>query len=165
MKAFIEASRRLRADYQPGLWIGAIRPAFGAGEVEQDGRIERYPPHYLVALWPPLPAAHPVLPRWPAVAAIASPDGQAALLELMRHVPADARVWLADEAVDWALVADIVRLSDRHLAPYHHRELERFIAARRAEDAARIRAEYSDIDAGFQALKRRLLPPQEGGAG
>ena len=42
MKAFIEASRRLRADYQPGLWIGAIRPAFGAGEVEQDGRIERY---------------------------------------------------------------------------------------------------------------------------
>ena len=163
MNAFVQATRRLRADHEPGLWVGAIRQAFGEGEIVLAERIERYPPHYLVALWEPLAEGVPVLPRWPAVAAIASPDSQAALVQLMRHVPADSRVWLARETIDWALVAEIVRLSDRNLAPYHHVELERFIAERRREDEAHIRAAYTDRDEGYEAMKRRLFPPQDAG--
>lgn len=161
MNAFVQATHRLRADYTPGLWIGAIRPVFGEGEIVLAERIDRYPPHYLVALWEPLAAGVPVLPRWPAVAAIASPDSRAALLQLMSHVPGEGKVWLAHEAIDWVLVAEIVRMTDRNLAPYHHVELERFVAERRREDEAYIRAAYCDRDAGFEALKHSLLTPKD----
>ncbi|MFX9104973.1 hypothetical protein ABTN48_19245, partial [Acinetobacter baumannii] len=82
-----------------------------------------------------------VLARWPALAASASPDSEAALLELVAHLPAGARVWLADEAVDWALIAEIVLRTDRNLAAYHRIELQRFIGRCRADDEKRIAAE------------------------
>lgn len=163
MNAFVQATRRLRADYAPGVWVGAIRQVFGEGEIVQAERIERYPPHYLVAVWQPLAVGAPVLPRWPEVAAIASPDSQAALVLLMRHVPGEGRLWLAHETIDWVLVADIVRLTDRNLAPYHHVELERFIADRRREDEAHIRTSYTDRDEGYEAMKRQLFEPKEPG--
>jgi len=153
MKAFAQAARRLARQWAPGLWIGAIRQAF---EAEQQGD-ELLPPHWLVALWEPLPEAKPLLPRWPAVAAIAPRSSEQALLELMRHVPEGARVWLADEIIDWALVAQIVLESDRHLEDYHRRGLAAFIRAQREADSAVIAQAYSDRDPGFEAMKRRLL--------
>lgn len=170
MSAFTDATRRLVPGWSGGVWIGAIRRAFddaadgggeGAGDASQRPGLGPLPPHYLVALWEPPDPARPVLPRWPAVAAIASPDSQAALLELVRHLPATARVWLADEAVDWALVAEIVRRTDRHLTLAHHVGLERFIEAERQAEAERIAAEYTDRDAGFEAFKRHLHLPDE----
>jgi hypothetical protein len=153
MTAFAQAARRLARHWAPGLWIGAIRQAFDA-QSEGD---EHLPPHWLVALWEPLPEAKPLLPRWPAVAAIAPRSSEQALLELMRHVPAGQRVWLADEAIDWSLVAQIVLDSDRHLEAYHRRGLAAFIRRQREADAATIAQTYSDRDAGFEAMKRRLL--------
>jgi hypothetical protein len=153
MTAFVQAARRLSRQWAPGLWIGAIRQAFGA---ERQGD-ELLPPHWLVALWEPLPEGKPLLPRWPAVAAIAPRSSEQALLELMRHVPEGARVWLADEAVDWALIAQIVLESDRHLEDYHRRGLAAFIGTQREADRAEIAHGYTDRDAGFEAMKRRLL--------
>ena len=153
MTAFAHAARRLARHWAPDLWIGAIRQAFAA---EQDGD-ELLPPHWLVALWEPLGEGQPVLPRWPAVAAIAPRSSEQALLELMRHVPEGGRVWLADELVDWALVATIVLESDRNLDDYHRRGLAAFIRAQREADSETIAQTYSDRDPGFDAMKRRLL--------
>ncbi|WP_157991461.1 hypothetical protein [Caldimonas tepidiphila] len=160
MKAFLAASRRLVQAPGPGVWVGAIRAAFDAvAEPVADG-VERHPPHWLVALWEPPEAGELLLPRWPAVAAIASPDSQAALLQLVSHLPAGAPLWLSLQEPDWALIGRIVLLSDRNLHPVQRRELQRFVDGREAADRERILREYSDLDAGFELLKRRLLPPQ-----
>lgn len=156
-----QAVKRLATTHASGVWIGAVRQAFEAGEQTSPADanvLERYPAHYLVALWEPLEANRVVLPRWPAVAAIASPDANAALLELVRHLPQHARVWLCDEAVDWALIAEIVLRSDRHLEGYQRLGVEHFIERCRQDDAARIASDYSDRDAGFDAFRNRLLP-------
>ncbi|HEY1393880.1 MAG TPA: hypothetical protein VFV25_10910 [Methylibium sp.] len=156
------AARRVSQAWEPGLWIGALRLAFEAGPAVQQsdgGFAPAYPAHYLVALWEP--PASPLLPRWPAVAAIASPDADAALLELVSHLPAGQRVWLAREIIDWALVAEIVLRTDRNLAAYHRSELQGFIERCRASDAARIAAEYSDLDSGYEAFRQGLTPGRD----
>ncbi|AKJ27946.1 hypothetical protein [Caldimonas brevitalea] len=157
--AFVQATRRLSSTYEPGYWVGAIRPAFAAGQLEHDNVIETYPAHFLVALWEPVQPGNPVLPRWPSMAAIASPDARAALVQLVQHVPVPDRVWLAAEAVDWSLVAEIVLHTDRNLADYHRRELQACVARWRASDIEQMRQAYSDRDPRFEALKERLLPP------
>lgn len=160
MTPFLAAARRLVQSPAPGVWIGAIRAAFGSVEVPVADGVERHPPHWLVALWEPLQPGELLLPRWPAVAAIASPDSQAALLRLVSHLPPGAQAWLTPQEIDWALVGRIVLGADRHLHPVQRRELLAFVAARQAEEEARIARTYTDRDAGFEAMKRRLwLPP------
>ena len=153
--ALAAAARRLATSYAPGTWVGAVRPAF---EPDAHGQ---HPAHYLVALWEPLPPAQPLLPRWPAVAAIASPDANAALLELVRHLPAGARVWLSDTVVDWALIAEIVLRSDRNLQPHHRAGLSAFIERCREADALRIEREYTDREPGFERFRDGLLRPDD----
>ena len=157
MKAFVQATRRLARQHEAGAWVGAIRQAFDSVNEQTPQGVDRFPPHYLVAVWEPPKEGQLLLSRWPAVAAIASPDAQAALLELVSHVPAPARVWLTDDAVDWALVAEIELRTDRHLAAYHRRELEAFIASCRKADTQSIARAYTDRDEGFEALKSRLF--------
>jgi hypothetical protein len=158
MSAFTQAARRLATQWETGVWIGAIRQAFDA---RRQGD-ELLPPHWLVALWEPPAEGKPLLPRWPAVAAIAPRSSEQALLELMRHVPDGARVWLADEAVDWALIARIVLETDRHLEGYHRQGLAEFIEREHEKERATIAQTYSDRDAGFEAMKQRLLGPGQG---
>ena len=149
--ALAAAAKRLATSYAPGVWVGAVRRAFEAGAHGH------HPAHYLVALWEPLPPGQPLLPRWPAVAAIASPDANAALLELVRHLPAGARAWLSDTVVDWALVAEIVLRSDTNLQPHHRTGLSAFIDCCREADAARIAQEYTDREPGFERFREGLL--------
>lgn len=158
MKAFLAATRRLVQAPGPGVWVGAIRAALDAAEEPVPDGIERHPPHWLVALWEPPAEGGLLLPRWPAVAAIASPDSKAALVQLVSSLPADAKVWLTPQEPDWALVGRIVLLSDRNLHPVQRRGLQRFVEARQGEDEARILRDYSDSDPGFEAMKRRLWP-------
>jgi hypothetical protein len=157
-RAFAHAARRLATGWSPGVWVGVIRQAF---EAQHEGGA-LLPPHWLIALWEPPSEARPLLPRWPAVAAIAPRDSQQALLELMRHVPADARVWLSDEVADWALIARIVLDTDRHLEDYHRRGLTEFIERERAAERIAIAHSYSDRDPGYEAMKRRLLGGDSG---
>lgn len=149
------AARRLTTAYVPGAWVGAVRRAF---EADAFGH---HPAHYLVALWEPPPPGQPLLPRWPAVAAIASPDANAALLELVRHLPAGARVWLCDTVVDWALVAEIVLRSDTNLQAHHRAGLSAFVERCGQVDAQRIAHEYTDREPGFERFRDALLRPGE----
>lgn len=162
-QAFLAATRRLARAPGPGVWIGAIRAAFDAVAEPVPGGVERHPPHWLVALWEP-PPPHELPSRWPAVAAIASPDSRAALVQLAARLPAGATVWLTPQEPDWALVGRIVLLSDRHLHPVQRRELQRFVEAREAADREHILQAYTDRDAGFEAMKARLLAPGPPGA-
>jgi hypothetical protein len=155
--ALAAAAARLGTTHAPGMWVGAVRRAF---EADAHGH---HPAHFLVALWEPSPPEQPLLPRWPAVAAIASPDANAALLELVRHLPAGARVWLSDTVVDWALVAEIVLRSDRNLEPHHRTGLSAFIERCRDADASRIEHEYTDREPGFERFRDGLLGPGESG--
>jgi hypothetical protein len=150
MNALQLAYKRLVRQPDAGVWIGAIRKAVDASE--------QGPAHYLVAAWPPLAPGQHLLPRWPSVAASASPDADAALLMLMSQVSAAQRVWLAPDATDWALIATIVLDSDRHLTTWQRSGLEGFVAAERERERAFIRREYSDRDEGFEAFKRKLDP-------
>jgi hypothetical protein len=155
--ALAAAAARLGTTHAPGMWVGAVRRAF---EADAHGH---HPAHFLVALWEPSPPEQPLLPRWPAVAAIASPDANAALLELVRHLPAGARVWLSDTVVDWALVAEIVLRSDRNLEPHHRTGLSAFIERCRDADASRIEREYTDREPGFERFRDGQLGPGESG--
>ena len=155
--ALAAAAARLGTTHAPGMWVGAVRRAF---EADAHGH---HPAHFLVALWEPSPPEQSLLPRWPAVAAIASPDANAALLELVRHLPAGARVWLSDTVVDWALVAEIVLRSDRNLEPHHRTGLSAFIERCRDADASRIEREYTDREPGFERFRDGLLGPGESG--
>jgi hypothetical protein len=155
--ALAAAAARLGTTHAPGMWVGAVRRAF---EADAHGH---HPAHFLVALWEPSPPEQPLLPRWPVVAAIASPDANAALLELVRHLPAGARVWLSDTVVDWALVAEIVLRSDRNLEPHHRTGLSAFIERCRDADASRIEREYTDREPGFERFRDGLLGPGESG--
>jgi len=128
-----------------------VMQAFGGAGDASGG-----PAHWLAAGWAPQPDG--LYRRLPEFAAIASPDRDRALAEVLVHVPAPATVWLAaPDTVDAALVAETVLAVDRNLQPWHRDGLRAFVAAQRAADLARIRARYTDREDGFERLRRTLL--------
>ena len=54
MNASVLSPRRLARRHEPGAWVGAIRQAFDAVSEQAPHGIERFPPHYLVAVWEPI---------------------------------------------------------------------------------------------------------------
>ena len=159
-----EFLRRLVKRYQPGHWIGGLRRAFGpVAELVDDGSsnlgdLETHPAHYLVALWRPLEATTPFLPRWPVRVSIVTPDAESAARALLEDVPRRQRLWIAGPQVDWALVARIVILGERNLKPYQHRELEAFIRAERRATLAAISVHYAGSDETFEQFANTVPP-------
>jgi hypothetical protein len=151
-----EFLRRLVKRYQPGHWIGGLRRAFGpvAELVDEGGSnlgdLETHPAHYLVALWRPLEATTPFLPRWPVRVSIVTPDAESAARALLEDVPRRQRLWIAGPEIDWALIARIVILGEPGLQPYQHRELQAFIRAERRASLAAISLHYSGTDDTFE---------------
>jgi hypothetical protein len=147
--------RRLAARFEPGCWVGLVIRAVPAAEHEQDGAIVRTPDHFLGAAWAP---ADGVPTRWPEAVVIGSPTADNALAELLRHVPAEARLYLtgADD-VDAALAAEILLAADRNLEPYQQDALAVFIDAQRARTQVAIGERYTDRDAGFERFRARVL--------
>lgn len=155
---FATLSRRLLARPRPGAWLGLVVRAFPATDGSADG-----PPHYLVAGW--RAGEDGVVPRLPEFAAIASPDRERALAELLVHLPPDAPVHLTTPGhVDAALVAEMVLEVDRHLQPWHRDGLRTFADAQREADRARIRARYTDLEPGYERMRRTLAGGAAGGA-
>jgi hypothetical protein len=157
-----EFLRRLVKRYQPGQWIGGLRRAFGpvaeVGEGSSESDIESHPAHYLVALWRPLDAHLPFLPRWPYRVSIVSPDAETAARALLDDVPRRQRLWIAGPQIDWALVARIVILGEPQLKPYQHRELEAFIRAEQQATLAAISVHYAGTDDTFEQFARTNPP-------
>lgn len=158
--ALAAARRRLKARWSPACWLGFLVRALPAQTLDTaEGRLH-LPAHYLVGLWPP---AEGPLGLYPEVAAIASPDADAALLELLRHVPADAPVHLLRaEQVDARLLAEIVLATDCNLEAYQRAGLEAYVAAQGAARAQTIARLYTDREPGFEAMKARLLGSDDG---
>jgi hypothetical protein len=141
---------RLLARPRPGAWLGLVIRAFPADGAD-DG-----PPHWLVAGW--RADEDGLVPRLPEFAAIASPDRERALAELLVHLPPGASVHLATpERVDAALVAQMVLEVDRTLQPWHRDGLRAFVDALREADRARIRARYTDREDGYERMRATLL--------
>lgn len=134
---------RLTRAWQPGVWIGGARRAFGpvadlpeVGDDQSPGVIENRPAQWLIALWGPQSLDRPFLARLPLVVQLTSRQDAEAVLELLRHVPDDRRLWLAAQVdVDWTLMAEIVQLTEPALQPWQQRELTRFILAEREAQA------------------------------
>lgn len=141
---------RLMDHWRPGVWVGAQRRVFGpSAEVSETADsliVDTHPPHSLIALWAPPGDREPLLRRLPLVASlVGTPDENAVLAELIAQLPADACLWLAPQTeIDWALMAEIVMISEPGLAAYEHRELRRFIDAERVATLALISTSYTD---------------------
>lgn len=142
---------RLARRHHLGDWIGGLRRLSGPiAEFGEDDWLDTHPPIYMVALWKPVSERLPVLSRWPYKATLVSPDSAAAARELLADVPTDKRLWLAGEHIDWAHVAEIVMIGERHLRPFHYRELQAFIAAERKATLAAISVHYNGEDEVFE---------------
>ena len=148
-------ARRLAARFEPGCWVGLVIRAIPAAEHARDGVTVRTPDHFLGAAWAPTDGAPT---RWPEAVVIGSPTADNALAELLRHVPADARLYLAGaDDVDAALAAEILLAADRNLEPYQRDALAVFIDAQRTRTRAAIAQRYTDRDAGFERFRARVL--------
>lgn len=162
---------RLVFEWTRGVWIGAVKRAFGpvaelvAGS---DGvLVDNHPPHSLLVLWKPAKVNEPpFLRRLPWMVSIhAALDTDEALAELFGQLPDDkARLFIARHDIDWALMAEIVMLSETGLAPYHYRELERFVQEEREHTLAAISAGYTRDEGGFRQFVKTVrdelsLPP------
>jgi len=153
-----EFLRRIKVDYYPGLWVGGVRKAFGAVaeviDTPEGEQIESHPPHYIAALWRPLEHGIPFLPRFPYKVSLITPDVLTATRGLLEELPPSARMWIAGPQIDWALVAEVLMLSEPRLEPYHYRELEEFVRAERNATLTSISVHYGGDDAIFKKFVR-----------
>ncbi|HVL56817.1 MAG TPA: hypothetical protein VM491_09950 [Burkholderiaceae bacterium] len=139
---------RLAAAYAPDRHVGAVVKVFDADAATGT------PAHWLAAAWAPAQAGPQ---RWPAAAALGSPDSQNALLELLERLPPQARLHLAPiDALDLGLAARIVLQCDRNLESYQRDGLERFIERWSGHERDAIRDRYTDRDEGFERFAGRL---------
>ncbi len=147
-------AQRLSARCGDDAWIGACVRVVEAARREGASSVERTPDHYLAAAWAPgAPRS-----RWPDAVVIGSPAADDALELLLRHVPGEAKLFLADlDAVDVALAARILLAADRNLEPYQRDGIAAFVAAEEARVVSRIAAGYTDRDEGFQRFRARVL--------
>ena len=153
---------RMSSAWEPGAWIGTMRRAFGpiAEIVEADGDVsdvvETFPPHTILALWKPQQLNQPFLRRWPHMVWMTTVDSERAQLELLREVPESARLWITPQDIDWALLAEIVMLSEKNLMPQHYHQLQRFIDQEREATSAKISRAYSDERQGFRSFSKTV---------
>ena len=148
-------ARRLTARFSPECWIVlCVRVIAGATQESADA-VTRTPDHYLAAAWPP-PVAGPA--HWPDAVVIGSPTATRALEELLRHLPADASLFLAGlDDVDAALAAGILLAADRNLEPYQREAIEAFVHAEHERVRLAIASRYTDRDPGFERFRAVVL--------
>jgi hypothetical protein len=142
------SSDRVAASWEADAWVGALRRAFGpTSEVLDDGRggmlVENHPPHTIIALWRPKKGQEPFLRRWPSIVTLSRANEEALLDEVLSLIPDGARLWISRGDIDWALMAEIVMISERNLEPFQYRELEKFVSEDRARTLAAIGRGYT----------------------
>ncbi len=151
--SFSHVHGRLARRMTPDVWLGLVVGLVPPQSQEQAGAIVHTPEHFLGALWAPL-AGGPA--RWPEAVVIGSPTSDRALAQLFRHMPTDAKLFLAGrDDVDAALAAEILLASDRNLETYQKEAIGQFIAAERTRTREAIEARYTDRDEGFERFLER----------
>lgn len=148
---------RLLPHWKPGAWVGALRRVFGAvSQVHStpDGPIvDTFAPHVLLALWPPQGVDMPFLARWPQRLLLSAVHPDDAGEELLKHLPADAELWLAEHDIDWALAGEAVLLHDPGLRDFQLKELRAFVDAEREANWERLNLAYR-LPAAEQPIER-----------
>jgi hypothetical protein len=126
---------RVLAAWKPGAWIGAVRQVFESVarvvNTPQGPVVDSYPPHVLLALWPPQSPAQPFLDRWPQRAALSAVAFDRAPLALLELVPEGGELWLAEHDIDWVLIGEAVLLHEPALREFQLKELRAFVEAER----------------------------------
>lgn len=148
-------ARRLAPSWSVDVWTGACVRVVAAATREEKGASIATPAHFLAAAWAPA-ARGPS--RFPETVVIGSPDPTRALDDLLRHLPQDAKLYLASlDDVDVALAADILLACDRNLEPYQAAGVAAFAHAERERIRRVVGQHYTDVDAGFERFRARLL--------
>lgn len=130
------------------MWVGAACRAFGpVSEVVEDTNgavvVESHPPHHIVALWRTRRGDGPFLRRWPSIVNLSGTDEKGLVAEMLQLVPVRSQLWLSLGEFDWALMAEIIMVSESSLAPWQYRELESFVKVERARTLAQISRGYA----------------------
>ena len=155
--------RRLLAVWAPGAWVGAQKQICEAvaefGSSPRGPVVETYAPQALLALWAPRTGSDSPMPgRWPTQVLIgdtASADPVGAAAEaLLPLLPPGALLWLCDEAIDWALLADLVLHHEPALRPFQMKALRSFAEAERRGDFERVNDGYTQPAPGRPVLRR-----------
>ena len=141
-----ESNPRVLGAWKPGAWIGAARQVFDAVarvvSTAQGPVVDTYPPHVLLALWPPQSVAKPFLDRWPQRIQLSAVPQEEAAQELLKHLPADAELWLSEAEIDWALVGEAVLLHDPGVRDFQLEKLRAFVEAERQATWDRVNQAY-----------------------
>jgi len=148
---------RLLAHWKPGAWVGAARRVFGAvsqvHSTPEGPIVDTFAPHLLLALWAPQGIDTPFLARWPQRLLLSAVDAEDAGEELLKHLPADAELWLAEHDIDWALAGEAVLLHDPGLRDFQLKELRAFIESERQANYERLNQAYR-LPAAGQPIER-----------
>ena len=148
------ANPRIVPRWQPGVWTGAMRQVFdGATEFVNTTTgpvVETYAAHRLGLAWSPQNLDAPLLGRWPQQAQLSAVPGDQAAEQLLAQLPEGATLWLnpLEDAVDWALAAELVLHHEPALRPFQVDGLRGFIATEREASFARINAGYAQTAPG-----------------
>lgn len=137
---------RLLPQWQPGCWVGGLKRVFGAVSqvlsTPQGPVVDTFAPHLLLALWPPQGLESPLLGRWPQRLLLSAVQPEDAGEELLKHLPADAELWLAEQDIDWALAGQAVLLHEPGLREFQLKELRAFVDAERQATWDRVNTAY-----------------------
>jgi hypothetical protein len=138
----------------PGLWIGAYRriagPTHEVVETPLGDEVENRPPQYLLAAWKPLRRGEPFPRRFPALAELAAAEEASVAEGLLKRLPDGARLAVPRFDVDWALVAQIVMVTDDRLSAAQHQMLQAFIESERRQTLTTIGTHYSQDAKGTE---------------
>jgi hypothetical protein len=137
-----------------GAWIGAhlriAGPSHEIIETDMGDAVETLPPQHLFALWKPHKRDEPFLRRFPHVAALVSVEEAALQETMLRRLPESAKLCVLRVDADWALVAQIVMVTDDHLRAEQHRLLQAFIDGERRKTLTTIGTSYRHDAKGFE---------------
>lgn len=148
---------RVLAGWKPGVWVGAVKSVFDSVarvvSTPQGPVVDTYPPHVLLALWAPQPLSAPFLDRWPLRVLLSPVQPDDAGEELLKHLPPDAELWLAEHDLDWGLIGEAVLLHEPGLRDFQLKELRAFVEAERQATWDRANKAYK-LPASGQPIER-----------
>jgi hypothetical protein len=124
---------RLLHSWRPGAWLGAVVRVMGPSaeivESPQGPVVESFPPHLLLALWPPQSLQNPFIGCWPDQVLFAAVEPDEVGSVLLPHIPEEAPLWLGEPEIDWAALAELAMLHQPELRPFQLKGLRAFVEA------------------------------------
>jgi hypothetical protein len=153
------ADPRVLSRWQPLAWSGRLRKiAEVSAEVVQTPQgpvVENRPPGWLFAIWPPQRLESPLLGRWPEhVGLVEADDVSHVQSAMLAALPPEARLWLSDLDIDWALIAEIELHQDPNLRSSITNTLRQLVQAEREAAFAKVNQDYERVRGAIRRKPR-----------